>query len=121
MPYKNPEDKKKYNKQYRETKHYKEYNKTYREKHKERLRLQRLMYYQTPAGQKSMIIRNWRRIGIIFPDEDLLYQIYMETTHCDECKCELNKCNKSKKCMDHDHSTGLFRNILCHSCNIVRR
>ena len=28
---------------------------------------------------------------------------------------------ENKKCMDHCHLTGLFRNILCNSCNSKRR
>ena len=26
----------------------------------------------------------------------------------------------NKKCLDHDHKTGLFRNIICNRCNVIR-
>ena len=65
---------------------------------------------------KTLAIYSWKRQGLI-GDYESIYQRYMNTTHCDRCNILLDKINF--KCMDHCHSTGKFRNILCNSCNIM--
>jgi len=40
-----------------------------------------------------------------------LYKI----NHCYICNTSL----EIKRCIDHNHTTGLVRNVICHSCNIV--
>lgn len=40
-----------------------------------------------------------------------LYKI----NHCSICNANL----ETKRCIDHNHETGLVRNVICHSCNIV--
>lgn len=40
-----------------------------------------------------------------------LYKI----NNCYICNADLG----IKKCIDHNHTTGLVRNVICHSCNIV--
>ena len=94
MPYKNKEDKTKYNRQ----------------------------YAKSDKGKKKKAFGNWRRVGIIFHDWDLLYDIYLEATKCDFCKCELDTgLYKTKKCLDHDHDIiddENVRGILCFGCNV---
>jgi hypothetical protein len=79
-------------------------------------------YRQSEAGKKSARISNWKQWGIISDDYDALYTKWKETTHCDECNVELIEGNegKHKKVIDHDHKTGLVRNIVCNSCNVKR-
>tara|TARA_R110002096_G_scaffold127750_3_gene275730 strand:- start:30 stop:335 length:306 start_codon:yes stop_codon:yes gene_type:complete len=80
-------------------------------------------YRQTEQGKKTDRISDWKRQGIIFHDFDLLHDMYLQTTHCDVCKCLLNQCGKSRKCVDHDHDItddDNVRNILCNSCNRKR-
>ena len=103
MPHKDPEKKK-------------EYDKAYYQKHKEKKK----EYYKTPHGKKSNTISKWRERGILFHDYDLLHDIYLSTTHCHFCNCLLNQCNKSRKCVDHDHDihdNENVRGIICHVCN----
>ena len=58
----------------------------------------------------------WVRRGLITDNIDEVYKKYEETTNCDLCNIFLEGKGRTKKCMDHSHSTGLFRNILCLSC-----
>jgi len=79
-------------------------------------------YRQSEAGKKSARISGWKQWGVISNDYEALYTIWKETTHCEACQVELieEKKGKNKKVLDHDHKTGLFRNIVCNSCNVKR-
>lgn len=42
----------------------------------------------------------------------------MSIENCNLCNVKFNNENHSqKRCMDHNHSTGYFRQVLCISCN----
>jgi len=60
-------------------------------------------------------IQKWKDRGLIAINYELIYDRWYYSSHCENCKCEYS--NNNYKSMDHDHKTGLFRNILCHSCN----
>jgi len=99
-------------------KQYKQYNK--KQDRNEYMRQYRKDKKRESNAKKSRRISSWKSQGILFHDYNLLYEIYFKTTHCDECKCLLNQCSKSRKCMDHDHDITddeNVRNILCLSCN----
>ena len=135
---KNQENKIEYNRLYRlENKEYnrlyrlenkekaKEYNRLYYLNNEEKIKEYQKEYQQTPAGIKANTISNWKRNGVKdhFNDNyDTLYRIYQSTKFCDDCGFQLNIEGdyRTKKCLDHEHVSGYFRNILCMSCNIKR-
>ncbi len=119
--YKNNKEKRKEyyeaNKQY-----YKEKDKKYYEANKEKIKEKIKQYRQTEAGIKSLRIDNWKYRGVISEDYDELYEMYINTTNCEECNVELieGSHGNNKRCLDHCHKTGKFRNVLCHTCNVKR-
>lgn len=90
-------------------------------KNKDEISIKRKDYFKTETYKKSNRISHWKHRGILCFDYNLLYDIFLSTNKCEFCNCELNKCSKSRKCLDHDHTiTDKFnvRGVLCHSCNI---
>jgi hypothetical protein len=93
------------------------------QKDPEKRRLYNKKYRQSYEGKKSNTISKWKQRGLITDNYDSLYEHYLKTAYCDACKVLLtyDKQNTATtKCVDHCHETGLFRNILCLSCNIKR-
>ena len=83
-------------------------------------------YRQTEAGKKTERKKVWKKRGVIFETKEefeAVYKIYLETEFCNFCNCKLHEGNvgSGKKTLDHDHTTGKFRNILCNKCNINRK
>jgi hypothetical protein len=111
----------------------KAYMKKWREQHKEEVKAQskkwneehkeeKKAWRQSETGKKSTRITNWKQRGILSEDYDALYDKFLNTKNCEECGVELFEgWGKNARCLDHDHSTGLFRNVLCRSCNIKRQ
>ena len=95
----------------------KEYNKQYYLKNKEKHK----QYRETEKGKKSHRISNWKRYGVVHQNFDELYEKFINTEYCELCNVKLTvdkRTTCSTRCLDHDHSTGLVRNIVCNSCNI---
>jgi len=79
-------------------------------------------YYQTPKGKMNTKISSWKQKGLICDtrdDYELIYNRWLESERCEECNKPYT--TKNVKDMDHCHKTGVFRNILCHSCNSNKR
>ena len=123
-------DRKEYNKQYYQKnkekilQQKKEYDKKNKEKRKEYMKEYNKEYKKSDNGLKSNRICNWRQYGVLdnFNDNyETLYKIYLSTKFCDICNCELNTNTKTRKCLDHCHKSGYFRNIVCNSCNVKIR
>ena len=127
MPFKDPEKYKQWRKEYKLKNRqkilnqHKSSNKKYYQKNKEQLNLKSSEYQTTPTGRKSNRISGWKRRGLISDNYDELYEYYLSVNNCENCDCILNECNSSRKCLDHNHTTGEFRNVLCQSCNIKRQ
>ena len=73
-----------------------------------------------PECRKRETIYIWKRLGVISDDFDKLYDYYLSIDECENCGIELDSGTGTKKHLDHDHKTGLFRNILCQTCNLLR-
>jgi len=120
MPYKDKQKQKEYYKNYYEKniEKKKEQKKEWYEVNKEQIK----EYFKTPQGKKIRRIKNWKHSGLISEDYDKIYEIYVNTWECDNCGIELVEGNygANRRCMDHNHRTGEFRNILCGTCNIMR-
>ena len=67
-------------------------------------------------SSKYLTIYAWKKYGLIYDNYDELYELYIKTMNCGHCKTEFTKNNR--RCMDHDHETGLFRKIVCNRCNV---
>jgi hypothetical protein len=70
--------------------------------------------YGTPL-YKSRTITNWKMSGVICEDFDMLFNEYIKKTKCEHCGEDFK--STRDRCLDHDHSTGLFRAVLCNKCN----
>ena len=69
----------------------------------------------TEKRSRTVTIHNWKKRGLLVDDYYKVYQLWLDSTHCDKCACQYTE--ENKKCMDHCHRTGRFRGIVCHNCN----
>ncbi len=80
----------------------------------------------SPKGHKSHRISMWRKEYGIICDFEAIYPIYCETNECDFCGIKLIPHYKYKRgyngrCLDHCHSCGGVRGILCTRCNLQNK
>jgi len=101
-----------------------EYRREWNKKNKEKIAGYDKKYQQ---GNPYMSKKNkWIHMGIkLKPNEDWesVYLFYITCEYCEQCGVRLTteqKITKTRRTLDHDHSTGFIRNILCHSCNVKR-
>jgi len=120
------------NKEYREKN--KDRKKVYRDKNKENQKKSYLIWKErnkqnvssyhkewSKNNKRKVKISQWKRMGLISNDYDLLFNKWENTKNCENCNVELTDGNlKTSRCLDHSHTTGEFRNILCKSCNVRR-
>mgnify|MGYP003659513492 CR=1 FL=1 len=119
----------------------KQYQKDYREKYTEQMKQYKQEYYQinqeyykeykkeyrkTLHGKKVLKIADWKRKGLKETDEKIeeIYELYTTIKYCEACDVKLTrtgKCSATDVNLDHCHTTGRFRFMLCHSCNTMDR
>ena len=120
-----PFDRVEYRKQYYQKNKEKQlqYRKEYYQKNKEK-EIQKRKEYVLENPEKTtkcLRISNWKNRGLICEDYDKLYNYYLSIDECQNCGFQLNQDLSTRKCLDHCHESGEFRNVLCHSCNIKRK
>jgi hypothetical protein len=59
-------------------------------------------------------MNKWKRRGVK-GDLQAIHDRWEQATNCEVCGVSFEGV---KKCMDHDHTSGEFRQILCASCNV---
>ena len=73
--------------------------------------------FELPKYHKCNTKAQWKYRGLICSDEEFeaIYEIYITSTKCELCE-KIYKSSRDR-CMEHDHNTGKFRNIVCQRCN----
>ena len=66
-------------------------------------------------------IYKWKKYGLILKEGQTYKDIYsyvMSIERCQRCGINFdNEIHNQRRCMDHNHHTGYFRQVLCHRCN----
>jgi hypothetical protein len=70
------------------------------------------------GNHRYYTIYNWKRFGIKSDDYDKLYEYHMSIERCELCSVLFDDTSKNRRCLYHDHDTGLYRKTLCNSCNL---
>lgn len=79
----------------------------------------------TEHKKKLLRIQNWKRNGILIHDIDKFYDMYVNTWNCQLCGIKMTEGDKrntsTTRCLDHDHISGYWRFIVCHTCNTKQK
>jgi hypothetical protein len=106
---------KKYKQKYRQSENGQQKTKEYREQWYSENKEAHSQYRKEGIGKKYNTICRWKTYGVIHDDFDALYELYINTNECNICNKVFT--DSYYRCLDHDHNTGLFRHILCRTCN----
>ena len=75
--------------------------------------------FELPKDHKSFRKHQWKKMGLITDNFDELYNRYIHSSQCELCNKIYDK--NSNRCLDHCHTTGKFRNVVCRTCNVNLR
>lgn len=124
MPLKDPEKRREYDRLRSQTEKRKQQKRESIIRNKDSIEIYQRKYMKeygkTEKGKRVNKTKSWKHMGVK-GDLNELYDIWLNASECENCGCILNECFSSRKCLDHCHITGNFRNILCHNCNTIRR
>ena len=92
----------------------------YRAKNKDIINKKNNEWYYKNQGKQ--LIRKWENAGFRHSKDffDSLTKKYIDATNCELCDVKFTDKGNNKKVCDHHHSSGSFRNICCHQCNMKR-
>ena len=76
-----------------------------------------MLPFEVNKKHKSNTKYKWKSRGLIFTTQEFqtIYERYIKSSFCELCGIKYK--NSRDRHMDHDHSTGKFRNIVCCKCN----
>tara|TARA_R110000744_G_scaffold66287_1_gene135426 strand:+ start:284 stop:673 length:390 start_codon:yes stop_codon:yes gene_type:complete len=99
----------------------KQYLIEYRIRNKEKRAQYNAEFIKTSIGIKCRMISSWKSQGLKLQEDQTYDMIYERYLNSEKCECCLKPYLEFKgKHMDHCHTTGKFRNVLCRSCNQLR-
>jgi hypothetical protein len=75
--------------------------------------------FEINKNHKTKTKYKWLKIlGLKTDNFEEIYNKYIYATHCELCNKEFTK--TKNRHMEHCHTTGQFRNIVCTSCNALK-
>ena len=80
------------------------------EKHRECIRRWR----ENEDNRKNVRMKKWLGRGVV-GDLQAIYDRWEQATNCEACGVSFEGI---KKCLDHEHTSGEVRFILCNGCNL---
>ena len=75
--------------------------------------------FELPKDHKSSKKKYWKWVGVNMDNFDEFYNRYIHSSQCELCNKIYDK--NSNRCLDHCHTTGKFRNVVCRTCNLNLR
>lgn len=77
--------------------------------------------FKTNKRIRNYTKTNWKKGGLSLENDLAFHVIYKRYIFADKCEhCNAKFKNSTQRHMDHEHSTGKFRNVLCSRCNHKR-
>ena len=74
--------------------------------------------FELPKYHKSVKKRKWKFLGVDMDNFDEIYNRYINSSQCELCNKIYEK--TYDRCLDHCHTTGKFRNVVCRRCNTLK-